>query len=121
MILNILLIGLAGICGALLRYIISNFINSRNEGRFPWSTMFINILGSILMGVLIALTLNNQILLILSVGFLGSFTTFSTFIKESFTLLNERNFLLFITYIAFSYVISIVCCFLSITITQNLS
>lgn len=121
MIWNIVLVGIAGVCGALVRYIVSNFINSRNESRFPWATMFINILGSLLMGIVIGLSLNNKYGLILTVGFLGSFTTFSTFIRESFTLLNERNILLFITYISLSYVISIICCFLSITIIQNFS
>ncbi|WP_260845414.1 CrcB family protein, partial [Staphylococcus aureus] len=80
---NILLIGIAGILGALLRYEISNVINKQSESHFPSATMTINIIGSILIGIVMGLNLDNKLVIILSVGFIGSFTTFSTFIKES--------------------------------------
>src|SRR5262245_5161477 len=86
--MKILLIGVAGAAGALTRYAIATAFGVRN---FPWATFVINITGSFLLGLLLALAIERQwsetTVIPLAVGFLGAYTTFSTFEYETFTLL----------------------------------
>ena len=76
------LIGLAGSLGAISRYLISLFFVKRIPSRIPFGTLIINLTGSFLIGFLIALAshkiLNPALQVILTTGFLGGYTTFST-------------------------------------------
>ena len=82
------LIALAGAAGALTRYRIGVAVGVRT---FPWATLGINLTGSFLLGVLLKLAHDrgwpDTTTLPLGVGFLGAFTTFSTFSVEVHTLL----------------------------------
>jgi len=74
--------------GSLARYIVGNTINSRLSVRFPLGTMVVNITGSFLIGILMIL-LSQRLVhpnwrLLLVVGFLGGYTTFSTFEYETY-------------------------------------
>jgi len=88
----------AGLGGG-ARYWLSNFISKPLPIFFPYGTLAVNIIGSIIIGVLIfgfeekgnlSLTLK----LFLGVGFCGGFTTFSTFSLETFNLIKNTEFLL---------------------------
>jgi CrcB protein len=85
----------AGIGGS-LRYWIGLALSARTAG-FPWGTFFINVTGSLLVGLamgLIARTeANDGWRLLLVIGALGGYTTFSSFSYETLTLLRERNVL----------------------------
>ncbi len=72
-----LLVGIAGMAGVLSRYGISNQFHG---SALPWATVGINVLGSLLLGMLVSSGLTDpSTRAILGVGFLGGFTTFSTF------------------------------------------
>ncbi len=85
---------LGGAGGSLTRYLVGAAIMNRSAARFPFGTVFINITGSFLIGLL--MTLLTERLnphpgwrLILVVGFLGGYTTFSSFEWETFGLMRD--------------------------------
>ena len=86
--LKIALIALAGAAGALTRYGIGRAVGVRS---FPWATLGINLTGSFLLGFLVAVGIERRwsetTVVPLTVGFLGAYTTFSTFSYESYTLI----------------------------------
>lgn len=95
-----LIIGIGGFIGAIGRYALTEMINMHNFslkllGDLRPGTFLANILGSLLMGVIISISqkfeLNEQLRLMITVGILGSFTTFSTFSLEAYALLKEGD------------------------------
>ncbi len=91
-----LLVGLGGGVGAVLRYGVSLALMSRFNGYYPVGTLAVNLLGSLLLGffhefALTRTTLSSDARLMISVGLLGAFTTFSTFARETVVLLQEGN------------------------------
>jgi len=94
-----LLVGLGGFIGANARFVVARLVGAMFETRFPLGTFVINISGSFLLGVLgtiVAqkLTPNAEAMrLALGVGFLGAFTTFSTFEFETHALFDDGSWL----------------------------
>ena len=87
-------IGVAGFAGAVTRYGLDRFVSARVSGSFPWGILLVNVAGSFLLGLIVALTAERiavapQVRLALTVGFLGAFTTFSTFAYDSMSLAEE--------------------------------
>lgn len=87
----ILLIGLGGFAGAIARYLVDGFVAERASGAFPWGTLVVNVSGSLVLGFLFALTIDRAILPAeirgpLLIGFIGAYTTFSTYMLESWRL-----------------------------------
>ena len=85
---------LGGALGAVGRYLVG--LSLKTASGFPWATMSVNILGSLLMGLVIGwLTRQNggsdALRLFVAVGILGGFTTFSAFSMDLFTLLERRD------------------------------
>ena len=79
---NVLWIGLGAVLGANARYFVSLWLTAKLGPAFPYGTLTVNAAGSLLLGFLVAaashyLALSPQLRLLLFVGFLGSFTTFS--------------------------------------------
>ena len=76
------LIGLAGACGALARYLLGRFVAERAGSTFPFGTLIINLSGAFFIGLLFALAarklLSAPAQTILATGFLGGYTTYST-------------------------------------------
>ena len=106
MIRNLLLIAFGGAAGSVLRYLLSNINTS-----FPWGTFTVNILGSLLIGLLVGFAskgvLSPEMKLLLVTGFCGGFTTFSTFANESFGMMKAGDVLLTALYVGASVVIGI--------------
>ena len=83
-----LIVGAGGFLGAIARFLVGTWIVSRYGASFPWATFGINVSGSFLLGLLVTLFLQScpcqpNWRLLLAVGFLGAYTTFSTFEYES--------------------------------------
>lgn len=76
--------------GASVRYLITQVLK-RKTRVFPWSTFIVNITGALLLGFLHSKITSSHILLLLGTGFLGGYTTFSTFQVELVTLVNNRK------------------------------
>jgi CrcB protein len=96
--MNVLVIGVGGFVGAVARYGIAVWIGQRWGRSFPLGTFVINVTGSFLIGLLMTLmaerfTENPQWRLLLVVGFLGAYTTFSTFEYETGALLKDGEWL----------------------------
>ncbi len=95
---NILVIGMGGFLGAVSRYGVAVWIGQRWGRSFPLGTFVINVSGSFLIGLLMPLLterfiVNPQWRLLLVVGFLGAYTTFSTFEYETGALLKDGQWL----------------------------
>ena len=91
---KVLLIGLAGLVGTLGRYGLSGMIARRFGETFPTGTLVVNIVGCFLAGFLFYLMqerflVNETVRTVVMIGFLGGFTTFSSFGLQTFTLLRD--------------------------------
>ncbi len=94
-----LLVALGGGAGAVLRFYISETVPSQ---AFPWATLSVNLVGSFLLGVVMAASLLNILgeteALLLGMGLLGGFTTMSTFSVETMMMADEGRWMAAATY-----------------------
>jgi fluoride exporter len=100
---NILLVGLGGGIGSILRYLCQKWVNDSYQHNFPLATFLVNVSGCLLIGILYALgekgnILSPQTRLLLVTGFCGGFTTFSTFAFENMNLLRTGDSFYFLLY-----------------------
>ena len=102
------LVAVGGAAGSLVRYSLGKFISEKSNSAFPIGTFIINITGAILLGIVSAIGVSNNIMLLLGDGFLGAYTTFSTFMYEGFNLFREKEKLNAFIYILFSLILGIV-------------
>lgn len=109
-------VALGGACGAVLRFLVSTGVYHWLGRGFPYGTLVVNIIGSFLLGLLTeALVLNRMTFALdyraaILVGFIGAFTTFSTFSLETVYLLQQGNF----SKAALNIIISVLACLLAI-------
>lgn len=89
-----ILIGLAGLTGTLLRYWLSGLIARQYGETFPWGTMAVNMIGCFLTGAIFNLTeerflISPTLRMMILIGLMGGFTTFSSYGLQTFTLLRD--------------------------------
>lgn len=93
--MTILLVALGGAVGAPLRYLTDRLVQSRHDQVFPWGTLTVNVVGSLVLGVIVALSADGvlpaSVSLLVGTGFCGALTTFSTFSFETLRLLEEGS------------------------------
>ena len=109
---KLLIIGLGGFLGSILRYVTVRLVDSKLNALFPYGTLTVNIVGSFLLGIIYMLALRKAGLtengrLFLGVGFCGGFTTFSAFALENFSLMQQKLMGTSVLYISLSVVAGI--------------
>lgn len=111
---NPIAVSLGAIAGALSRYYLSLWFAQRFGTSFPYGTFFINISGCLAMGFFFTLALERvaiispELRLLVAVGFLGAYTTFSTYALDTVTLVDNQNFILAGSYLAGSAILGII-------------
>lgn len=117
--MKILYIGCGGFLGAISRYFVSKYVNLIFGDRLPLGTVVVNVTGSFLLGFLYVLSIEKLAIsdaarLFIGVGFIGAYTTFSTFSLEFVNLLSDGSYLNAGFYWLLNVVLSIVSAFLGI-------
>lgn len=102
------LVGIGGAFGSLARYSLGKLIAERIKTRFPLGTFIINITGALLLGLVSSVVSNGSWYHLLADGFLGAYTTFSTFMYEGFNLFQGKSKLNSIVYIMGSIILGLI-------------
>ncbi|WP_162199837.1 fluoride efflux transporter CrcB [Pyrinomonas methylaliphatogenes] len=107
-----LMVAIGGAFGAILRYYLSGSVLSRVAAPFPTATFIINISGSFIIGFFLTLVtehfiVNPHLRLLIAVGFVGAYTTFSTFEYETARLIEDRDFLHAFFYVTLSFAVGL--------------
>lgn len=123
---NYLAVFLGAGLGGVLRYWSSNFVYKFLPTTFPYGTLFVNIVGSFLLGIIMYYLDTNQLMsqqtkIFLTVGFCGGLTTFSTFSFETINYMKEREFLLAGSNILLNVLLTLLVLFISYKLSKFLS
>lgn len=89
--MNLTLVAIGGIFGGLCRYRLGLFLLKKSAAKFPLHTFLINLSGAFLLGVLTAFQPEHSAYLLLGDGFLGAYTTFSTFAYEGYQQFEQKS------------------------------
>ena len=113
MVKQLILVAFGGGIGSVFRYLISLWFVNRFPNTFPVGTFIVNITGCLAIGFLMGLSirpgiLNNELRLLLIIGFCGGYTTFSTFSIENIKLFETGNYGILTLYIAGSILFGII-------------
>lgn len=100
--MTLLFIGIGGFLGAIARFILSQWIN-RSFSSLPVGTLFVNLLGSGLLGLITGAAIPHHEQFLYGVGFLGAFTTFSTLNFEVLQMLKQQSKQWSLLYLLLSY------------------
>jgi CrcB protein len=95
----VILVGIGGLFGSIVRYLVASSITKTITSAFPYSTFAVNIVGCLIIGIIFGLSERFDWLpewrFFLATGFCGGFTTFSSFAYENILLLQDKDYLTF--------------------------
>jgi len=96
--------------GAIARYFVSRFVAKMVSASFPYGTMLINVTGSFILGLFLVWSTERALpdprwRLLVAIGFCGSYTTFSSYAFESFSLFEQGHYFLFASNVVLSNVL----------------
>lgn len=119
------LLALAGAMGTLSRYALSGVVQKFTGSSLPYRTTVVNITGCLAVGILWSLfegrlNVSSEMRLVILVGFMGAFTTFSTFIFESGQLMRDAQILSAIGFIAVQNIVGILFLFLGMALGRQI-
>jgi CrcB protein len=122
----VILVALGGAFGAAARYLVDGWVSDLTGGEFPFGTLVINASGAFLLGVLFALAIEGDVLPStirgpVMIGFLGAYTTFSTFILESWRLWEDGAGPLALANLTGSVALGLVAVFVGLTVGRALA
>jgi fluoride exporter len=120
----VLLAAAGGAFGSAARYLVTLLSGQLFGLGFPWGTIAVNIAGSFLMGLVVALgalkfSLSNEMRVLIATGFLGGFTTFSAFSMDFALLVERRDYGLAGLYAAGSVTLSILALFAALMLVRT--
>jgi len=120
---QLLLVFIGGGTGSIFRYVISKYLNDTTSV-IPWGTLAANVFGSLCIGIILGMITKNNLAsqhttLLLSTGFCGGLTTFSTFAYENHLFLKSGDFITFLLYTTGTFILGICCVFLGMFLTNN--
>lgn len=118
-------IALAGALGSLCRFGVARLLPP-GLTHFPWATLIVNVLGSLAMGLAAARLaalghLDTRFALALTTGFLGGFTTYSSFALDTVSILEKRNFFAALIYVLLTLVAALAACALGVALGRRVS
>jgi CrcB protein len=100
---NLLWVGFGGFLGATARYLLGGWVAARLGAAFPYGTLVINMSGSLVLGFLMGLldvrTVHPAVRPAFGIGFLGAYTTFSTFTYEAIRLVEDGSIVTALAYV----------------------
>lgn len=116
MLRSVLIVGLGGFIGSVLRFLVTRWFQVQTASQFPWGTFAVNIIGSLVIGLVFGLSEKGNLLtpewrLFLTVGLCGGFTTFSSLTNDAFILLHGREFLWVTIYVSLSFFLGLLAVF----------
>ncbi|MFQ3546324.1 fluoride efflux transporter CrcB [Halobacillus rhizosphaerae] len=114
-----LFVGMGGFLGAIARFGVSNGMKQRTQLTFPLATFVVNMVGSFFLGMLIGLGVEGSWYLFLGTGFMGSFTTFSTFKLENIQLHRNKQWKTLALFLGLSYTIGIFLAFIGMVLGNS--
>lgn len=119
--INFLMVSIGAVFGVLARMYAARWISTTWTHHFPLATFLINSTGSFALGIVTALHFGTWLSLLLTTGFLGTFTTFSTFNLENVELLRKKKQTLLLLYAGGTYVVGILAIFFGIAVGHLLN
>lgn len=84
-------VGAGGMLGSITRYTFGKWISEQYDTVIPLGTLMINISGAFLLGIVSSIYISGNLYLLLAEGYLGAYTTFSTFMYEGYSLFQENE------------------------------
>lgn len=106
--MTLVFVAIGGACGSISRFKLGKYISEKSSSRFPFGTFVVNILGAFFLGIVSNLGLGQTGYALFGDGFLGAFTTFSTFMYDGFSLFEDRERLNGVTYIGLSVLLGFI-------------
>jgi CrcB protein len=120
---HLIFIALGGAGGALARHWMSSLVHNSANSLFPWGTLSVNLLGSFCLGIMYMVIIERGLIhpdwrSVTMVGFLGAFTTFSTFSLETIALLENGQPAMALGYVVFSVLICVSAVWLAMSLVR---
>jgi CrcB protein len=118
-------VALFGALGAVSRYVVDRAVEQRSESVFPWATFTVNVTGCVLFGILTGALVDRHdtpawLRVGLVMGFVGGYTTFSTYAGEALDLTEERKLAVAFAYTAGSVVVGMLAVFAGLRLGREL-